>query len=77
MMTPLATIFRFEESLWTLWIAFTEGQVPVFGAFHALITSRSVACATTQVAFLTRASVAVVATRAINELKEKHEKLVA
>jgi hypothetical protein len=59
-MALLAPKFRFEKTLRTLGVAFTTGQLPIFGTHHTLVATWSAARVTAQIAFGTSSSVAVV-----------------
>lgn len=59
-MTLLTAERRFEESFRALRMAFAVGQLPVLRALDALVTSRSAARVTAQIAFGARSAVAVV-----------------
>lgn len=71
MMTLLTAELRFEKSFRTFWMAFAAGQLPIFRARNALITSWSAAGCTAQIAFGASASIAVVSVRFETEQNEE------
>lgn len=49
-----------EKALWTFGMTFAAGQLPILWTFNTLITSRSAACCTAQIAFGAGAAVTVI-----------------